>query len=213
MTEVLTLQVYFGRAEELERAINQAEKDVHTATFRVRTGAGEKSQVEAAKQHLAALREQAEELESEWIGAQLEALRAHDREAGATFKDCQAKVEDALARRAKAIDAITKILPGLEVNLETYRKACDEIRLSLHPVMPNAGPGREDIRGGIYGDLGHMIAERLISAFVNKHLPSTLCTDWRNPFHGVSAAEFEAKVASQIRYHVGRLAPMSKADA
>lgn len=208
--EILTVEIYGIRKGNLVGAIAAAEGEVHLVKFKVKTGAASAEDLDRSKAHLAALKESLEDLESEWIGTQIEAKKDREREALNTFERGQVEIGQALATRAASIVEIEDLLGKLLKPLVAYRQANSEIRLALQPLMHNAGPGSDDIRAGIFGDLGHLNAERLISAFTSEHLPNMLCTDWRNPFFGQSASEFEARVAGQIKSAVDRLAPQDR---
>lgn len=206
MPQGLTETEYAQRKADLARAIDFAEGEVHSITFKQTTGTAKPAEVQAAKDHLAKVKEQARDLENAWFGAQTAAREAHQGERKAWFDTYLASVDEELENRESAIQTVQRGAELISNGVLAYRAASAAIRLGAKDHHGNAGNASIDLQHGLNAALGFDVAGAIVAAVCSK-LGIVPEGQWHDSFFGKSAEEYEALRAAKIRTAAELFAP------
>jgi len=203
---IVTEDDFGGRKLALVRAIELAEAELHSVTFKKTTGSATADDVKAAKTHLQKLRDDLDELEAAWAGG-IAAWHADRRNQATTdFDAYKASVEALLATRREAMAQVEAALLQVRAGLLAYRDATQEIRQSAAPFHGNAGAASLNCQWALNTALEFPNADKLVAALCGE-LNVYMAGDWRGAFHGATGEEFEQRTANNIRAALEGFAP------
>ena len=202
----LPIENYEEQRPALSRAIELAEAELHSVTFKKSTGAANAADVKAAKEHLAKLREDLEDLEAAWSGAATAAEADRRNQAGADFNAYLAETDRLLAARVDAAKLVADALDHIRAGVTAYREATVAIRMGAKPFHRNVGVASQDYQFRLNEALAFDVATTLVAAMCGElNIPHI--THAEHPFYGSTPEEFEAKKADKIRIAARGFAP------
>lgn len=213
MGKLMTADEFGEKKVDLVRAIELAEGEYHSASFKLSTGSGDADGVTSAKAHLAALQGQLEDLEAAWVATEAASVREYAADKATAFDQFRTEVDGLLAARRAAVTAAREAGAAMVAAISQYQDASRSIRAKAVPFHCNAGASCSNALLGLNAAVdedtwtARLAASTALGDARISLTPGQLSSEC---FGSLGALGFEDRVAKRVRSAVLAFAPKSE---